>query len=104
MLAADYFVLYSGYEGLAHSALESLRAGTPVIASDKGGNPEVVSHAVNGLLVPYVDVDALARALKTAFQPGQRAALAANSRQRLERFKFAHMINQTDALLKSFLR
>ncbi len=104
MVAADYFVLYSGYEGLAHSALESLRAGTPVIASDKGGNPEVVSHLVNGLLVPYVDVDALTLALKTAFQPGQRAALAANSRQGLQRFEFGRMVDQTDALLKSFLR
>ena len=59
--AADYTVLYSGYEGLSHTLLESLLAGTPVIASDKGGNPEVVRHDENGLLVPYVDQDALRR-------------------------------------------
>ncbi|MBL8146849.1 MAG: glycosyltransferase family 4 protein, partial [Anaerolineae bacterium] len=56
MRAADYVALYSGYEGLSHTLLESLRVGTPVIASDKGGNPEVVEHGVNGLLVPYVNV------------------------------------------------
>jgi glycosyltransferase involved in cell wall biosynthesis len=50
--SADYTVLYSGYEGLSHTLLESLLAGTPVIASNKGGNPEVVRHGENGLLVP----------------------------------------------------
>ncbi|MBZ0298819.1 MAG: glycosyltransferase family 4 protein [Anaerolineae bacterium] len=104
MKAADYFVLYSGYEGLPHTALESLRAGTPVIASDKCGNPEVVTHQANGLLVPYIDVEALAATITTAFRPGLRAALAAQTALGLERFDFARMIDQTDALLKSCLR
>ena len=44
MFAADGMVLYSGYEGLSHVLLESLHMGTPVLASDVGGNPEVVRH------------------------------------------------------------
>ncbi len=103
MQAADYVALYSGYEGLSHVLLESLRAGTPVIASDKGGNPEVVRHGVNGLLVPYVDVEALAAALAEAFQPGRRAALAANSHLDMERFAFSNMVAQTAAALAAHL-
>jgi glycosyltransferase involved in cell wall biosynthesis len=103
MKAADYLALYSGYEGLSHTLLESLRAGTPVIASDKGGNPEVVHHGVNGLLVPYVDVDALTETLRDAFQPGKRAALAANAHTGMERFDFAGMVAQVDALLRGCL-
>jgi glycosyltransferase involved in cell wall biosynthesis len=103
MKAADYVALYSGYEGLSHTLLESLRAGTPVIASDKGGNPEVVQHGINGLLVPYVDVEALAAALATAFTPGNRAALAANSQLGLERFDFTRMVEQTDSVLRAVL-
>jgi glycosyltransferase involved in cell wall biosynthesis len=103
MKAADYLALYSGYEGLSHTLLEALRAGTPVIASDRGGNSEVVQHGVNGLLVPYVDVEALAAALADAFQPGKRAALAANTHLGLERFDFAHMVEQTDAALQEIL-
>ena len=48
--AADGLALYSGYEGLSHTLLESLHLGTPVLASDIGGNPEIVQHGVNGLL------------------------------------------------------
>ena len=100
MQAADWFVLYSGYEGLSHSLLESLRAGTPVIASDKCGNPEVVRHEHNGLLVPWPDDEALAAALQQALQPGLRRALARNTQDDLERFSFARMVAQTDALLR----
>jgi glycosyltransferase involved in cell wall biosynthesis len=103
MAAADYTALYSGYEGLSHTLLESLRAGTPVIASDKGGNPEVVRDGVNGLLVPYIDRDALADALRRAFEPGMRARLAARTEVGMERFDFTRMIDATDAHLRSFL-
>lgn len=100
MRAADYLALYSGYEGLSHTLLESLRVGTPVIASDKGGNPEVVQHGINGLLVPYVDVDALAMALGEAFRSGVRAALAARAAEGMDRFSFPRMVEATAAALE----
>ncbi|MBI1278363.1 MAG: glycosyltransferase [Anaerolineaceae bacterium] len=103
MKAADYLALYSGYEGLSHTLLESLLAGTPVIASDKGGNPEVVRHNVNGLLVPYVDVEALTASLEAAFRPGERERLAANSQTGMERFQFATMVKHTSDVLESYL-
>ncbi|MBL8117117.1 MAG: glycosyltransferase family 4 protein [Anaerolineae bacterium] len=102
MQAADYLVLYSGYEGLSHTLLESLLAGTPVIASDKGGNPEVVQHGVNGLLVPYVNVPALTQTLRDAFQPSRREQLAANAAVGMERFRFESMVAQTSAVLNQY--
>lgn len=103
MKAADYLALYSGYEGLSHTLLESLLEGTPVIASDKGGNPEVVQHDVNGLLVPYVDVPALAAALNMAFRSGVRERLAANSTIGMERFQFKTMVQNTSDVLTRYL-
>ncbi len=99
--AADYTVLYSGYEGLSHTLLESLLAGTPVIASDKGGNPEVVRHDHNGLLVPYIDVPALTETICTAFSSDARARLAVRTQEALERFKWETLVNQTIDLLES---
>ena len=99
--AADYNVLYSGYEGLSHVLLESLLAGTPVIASAKGGNPEVVRHGDNGLLVPYPDADALAAALRAAFAGETRARLAAHSADGLERFTWGALVDATIGVLES---
>ena len=104
MQAADFVALYSGYEGLSHTLLESLRLGTPVIASDKGGNPEVVRHGVNGLLVPYVDLDALVSALDEAFRPGLRDSLAANAHVGMDRFDFPAMVEATAAALTRLTR
>src|SRR5262249_5137785 len=104
MQAADYFALYSGYEGLPHTLLESLRLGTPVIASAKGGNPEVVQDGINGLLAPYVDAEALCETLRRALEPGTRARLAANSQIGMERFAFEMMVDETDKVLRSYLR
>jgi glycosyltransferase involved in cell wall biosynthesis len=104
MRAADYTVLYSGYEGLSHTLLESLHAGTPVIASDKGGNPEVVLPGVNGYLVPYVDQEALTETVRAALRPGVREKLAAGTGKGMERFTWARMVNDTLASLEEVAR
>ena len=102
MAAADGFALYSGYEGLSHSLLEALRLGTPALASDIGGNPEVIQDGVNGVIVPYVDHEALLRGIKRLL--ANRAHFAANTGIGMERFDFEPMVERTDALLGSLLR
>ncbi len=101
--AADYTLLYSGYEGLSHVLLESLSIGTPVIASHKGGNPEVIQHGVNGLLVPYVDITALASAIEQAFSTGMREQLSAGVAVGLERFSWSALVEQTIRVLEAVL-
>ena len=101
MVAADGVALYSGYEGLSHTLLESLRLGTPVLASDKGGNSEIVSHGENGVLAPYVDLEALRSGIQQLME--RRAEYAANCSKGLDRFSFGKMVAETDALLKSLL-
>jgi len=55
--AADCFLLASKTEGLSRSILEALAAGLPVVATDVGGNSELVQDSVNGFLVPVDDAD-----------------------------------------------
>lgn len=101
MAAADGLALYSGYEGLSHTLLESLQLGTPALASDIGGNPEALRHGLNGLLAPYPDAEALKQGIVELLQ--RRDELSANSRAGLERFRLEAMVAQTDALLRSLL-
>jgi glycosyltransferase involved in cell wall biosynthesis len=61
--SADVFVLDSLYEGLSHTLIEACLAGIPIIASDIGGNREVIHNGRNGLLVPPENVPLLSDAL-----------------------------------------
>ncbi|MCY3574312.1 MAG: glycosyltransferase family 4 protein [Chloroflexi bacterium] len=101
MKAADGVALYSAYEGLSHTLLESLRVGTPVLASAVGGNVEVVKAGINGLLVPHVDIAALRAGIVELL--ARRAELAANTPLGLEKFAFDRMVAATDATLRSLL-
>jgi glycosyltransferase involved in cell wall biosynthesis len=50
-------------EPLGRVAMESMRLGVPVIASDKGGFLEIIDHRVNGLLFKQKSYDALSKTL-----------------------------------------
>lgn len=101
---ADYTVLYSGYEGLSHVLLESLSMGTPVIASNKGGNPEVVQHDQNGLLVPYKNADALRNAIRFAFEGDRPQRLRAEATLDSARFRWSGLVDATIEVLERTAR
>jgi glycosyltransferase involved in cell wall biosynthesis len=61
----DVFVLPSLSEALSNSLIEAMACGCAPIASDVGGNPELVAHGKRGLLFPAGDSDELARHLVT---------------------------------------
>ena len=62
--AADVFVLASSREGWANVLLEAMACGTPVVATDICGTPEVVKPASGGRLVAR-DAAALSAAIES---------------------------------------
>ena len=57
----DCFVLPSLAEGISNTILEAMATSLPVIATDVGGNGELIDAGRNGELVPANDPDAMAR-------------------------------------------
>ncbi len=97
---ADFTVLPSLYEGLPLSAIESLAAGRPVVATSVDGTPEVVVDGHTGLTVPPGDpaslADAIARLLKN---PDERQRLGLAGRQwAVERYADTRQIRLTEEL------
>jgi glycosyltransferase involved in cell wall biosynthesis len=61
----DAFVLPSLNESFSNSLMEAMACGCAVVASNVGGNPELVVHGENGLLFEPGDVNSLTNELES---------------------------------------
>ena len=85
MRGLDCFVLPSLAEGISNTILECMATGLPVLATDVGGNVELVVAGTTGDIVPAGDVEALAAGLiRMSGEPGRSAAMGRAGRTRVE--------------------
>ncbi len=83
LAAADVFALATRSEGWCNAIQEALAVGTPVVATDVGGNRELVRSDGLGRLVPFGAPDALTDALVEALSRSwDRQAIAAEGGRR----------------------
>jgi glycosyltransferase involved in cell wall biosynthesis len=61
--AMDLFVLPSLAEGSSNTILEAMATGLPVVATNVGGNTELVHPGFTGILVPPLSPDLMAAAI-----------------------------------------
>jgi len=97
--AFDLFVLPSVKEGLVYTLIEAEAAALPIIATNVGGNPEIIAHNKNGLLVPPKNFNALAENIINLLQ--NKALLEKFSRNNPEtakKFDFFKMIEETEKI------
>lgn len=99
----DVYLFPSLYEPFSLTLIHALACGIPTIASDAGGNPEIVVDGVSGLVVPKADAAALARAItRLAGDGALRARLAEGGWESARGFTFERMIaGMEDALAGS---
>lgn len=101
----DVFALPSLAEGISNTLLEAMACGCAPVATDVGGNGELVSHESNGLLVPANDSAALADALARLVHDAElreRLARASLARARAE-FSLDGMVRAYGQLYASHL-
>ena len=102
----DIFVLPSISEGMSNTLLEAMAAGVTVIASDVGGNREIIEAGRSGLLFPSGDVAAAARQLTAAAESVElRSRLAAAGIERAQKtFGMRAMLESYEALYRGVWR
>ena len=85
MQAMDCFVLPSRAEGISNTLLEAMACGLPTIATDVGGNGELITEGETGWLVPPENPHAMAAAMERISNDSSlRQAMSAAARKRVE--------------------
>ena len=82
---ADVFICPSRHEPLGNVILEAWYHGVPIISTRSQGPSELITHELDGILVPCRDPDTLSRALELLLceSPAFRRVLAEKGRENL---------------------
>ena len=101
MRAGKVFVLNSIHEGLPHVILEAKKAGVPVVATNVGGVPELITHREDGLLVDRDNHHSLESALSELFRDSVLyARILSNSQTENHKFTWLFMLSETTKVFK----
>ena len=103
--ALHLFVLCSFSEGLSITLLEAMSAGLPIVATNVGGNSEVIEHGKSGLLVESDRPEDLAHSiLKLIANKDLAKKMGITASQRfMEQFYIERMAQKVDKLYRSVL-
>ena len=96
------FVLPSVSEGLSNTLLEAMAAGAAIVASDVGGNREIVEHEASGLLFESDDLEGLSAALSRLISdPTLRKRLSDTAAARVrEQFSLEGMLRRYEEMYR----
>jgi glycosyltransferase involved in cell wall biosynthesis len=103
LAGADLFVLPSRSEALPNAVIEAMAAGLPVVASNVGGIPELITDGVSGVLVSPGDPRALAGAVIGVMEePGRAVQMGREARDFVTReLGFGRLVARIEALYLS---
>lgn len=100
----DLFVLPSRWEGLPLVILESMEAGTPIIATDIPGTRDLIQNNLTGRLVPPGNPSAMAEAIKRALnEPAEGLKYAMEAKYRVKAFSMQNIATQYSQLYDTLI-
>ena len=101
--AFDVFVLNSRTEGLSYAILEAMASGLPVVATDVGGNAQIIDHGKNGILYEQGNEISLTNALMGIIRdPDKISRMGEMARKKiLEKYSLDAMVRQYDLLYRA---
>jgi glycosyltransferase involved in cell wall biosynthesis len=106
MAAADAYVMSSAWEGLPMVLLEAAASSLPIVATDVGGDREIVLEGVNGFVVPAKDSAGLADAMLAIERLPHESRLAMGAAGRAhvtKHFSLAAVVDEWEAIYRSLL-
>ena len=90
--AADVMVVPSRQDNLPNTAVEAHACGTPVVAFDIGGLPDIVEHEKSGWLAPAFDTDKLAQGVGWVLSKNERWHQLSDTARKIAQERFSNKV------------
>jgi glycosyltransferase involved in cell wall biosynthesis len=102
---AEVAALPSRIEGLSQSLLEAMAVGLPVVASNAGGNPDLIAPGITGVLVAPLDPLEWAAAIDRMLADGDGTGRIARAGREMVRREFTlqRTVERTEAVYREAL-
>ncbi|MCK5595629.1 glycosyltransferase family 4 protein, partial [bacterium] len=102
---SDVSVLASLMEGFSITVLESMAAEKPVIATNVGGNSEIIEHEKTGFIIPAQSPEDLASySLNIINNQDLVKKMGQEAKKRVLNFSIDKMVEKTENLYESLIR
>jgi len=104
--AFDVIVLPSLSEGFSNTLVEALYMKKAVVATDVGGNPEIIRNGTTGILIKPADADAIAAAVIDLLKDNNKARDMGTQGRALveEKFMLDNVVRRTEDLYVQLLK
>ncbi len=99
--AFDFFVLPSRKEGLPYTILESMVAKVPIIATNVGGNSEIIENKKTGLLIPPESINDLSQAILFAYKNKEQMEKMATTLYNAKKENYS-LVKMLDTTVQSY--
>jgi glycosyltransferase involved in cell wall biosynthesis len=104
MSTFDIFVLPSLNEGMGKVLIEAMALGKPIVASNVGGIPDLVTHNHNGLLFPPANVEGLVNSMNILLHdPAKREEMGEKGKDIAAAFSADAMLQKVERLYAEVL-
>ena len=102
---ADIGILASHQEGLPNAILEYMSTGLPIIATEVGGNSELIKHGKNGFLVPPKSPLELSKFIRRLIlSPKERIKMGKASREiAINNYSMGKFINSHEKIYQNII-
>jgi glycosyltransferase involved in cell wall biosynthesis len=103
--SADLVVIPSLMEAVSLAALEAMACGTPVVSTNVGGMPEIITDGETGYLVNPGQPDELAEAIQRIYNEPEKATIAKEAINRVrQRYDWSVIAEATEEVLSETLQ
>jgi glycosyltransferase involved in cell wall biosynthesis len=100
LVGSDIFVLPSHQEGLPVALMEATSAGLPIVATNVGGIPQVITDGADGLIVPPGSAVEMAAALERLTDTTLRLNLGRGAKGKSTMFDVTSASRQVEAIYR----